>query len=131
MSEALPTIVPRLTHDEIVARETAVYDAAIAARTSPIEALSADRALRWAAVVPTIVRPQALTDWAGRMIAAHGPACRIHYSIVGWITGLLICRYGEAEYHWPTEFSEGDLSRALEWERGNLPEGCRHLPPAV
>ena len=131
MSEASPTIVPLLTHDEIVAREQAVYDAAIAARTSPIEALSADRALRWAAIVPTIVRPQALTDWAARMTALHGPFCKMHYGIVGWITGLLICRYGEAEYHWPTEFSERDVIRALEWERGKLPEGCRHLTPVV
>ena len=50
-------------------------------------------------------------------------------NVVDWITALLICRYGEAEYNWPAEFSDADITRAVsEWEvKGRMPEGCRYL----
>lgn len=49
-----------------------------------------------------------------------------------WLAALLIGRYGEAPYHWPTEWSEDDIKRALEWEQQDRGfEGAFLLPKEV
>lgn len=113
----------RLTHDEIVQLESQ-----LAQGENPVKEIFLSRNRRWAAALDEIPLPNELVEWRSRMIAKYGPGVLMFGDPVGWITGLLICRYGQAEYHWPTEFSPGDIKRAMEWEAGLKPEGCQFLP---
>lgn len=113
----------RLTHDEIVKLESE-----LAQGENPTKAIFLSRNRRWAEALEEIPLPAELTAWRTRMIARYGPGVLMFGDPVGWITGLLICRYGQAEYYWPTEFSQGDIRRATEWENGLKPEGCQFLP---
>ena len=118
----------KLTHDEIVAREGGLYQAAVAARRDPVFVIARDRLARYAAHRKTFTVPEAVALWANRMAAVHGPEIRCYNNTVDWITALLICRYGEAEYFWPDDtFTPGDIARAAEWSAGKIPEGVSYL----
>ena len=56
--------------------------------------------------------------WAARMTAKHGRFVQMWANTVDWPTALLILRWGEAPEHWPAEFGEDDVRRALTWEAG-------------
>ena len=72
--------------------------------------------------------PKELQEWAGYMAAKYGPKVKLHQSeYTNWLTALLVVRYGEAVYHWPTEYSERDIQRAARWFHGDKPEGVHYL----
>ena len=98
-------------------------------RTDPIWTIANDRSERWATYLQEHETRQEILDWADAMTALHGPVCRFYNNTVGWVIALLITRYGEAEYHWPTEgFTTEDISRAERWQkRGEMPTGCHYV----
>jgi hypothetical protein len=92
------------------------------------ELLAKMRARRWKALRASFPSVRAdIADWAVRMEALHGPRVKIWENLVGWVTALYIARYGENEAYWPEELTDDDLTRALAWERGNLPQTVRYL----
>lgn len=118
----------KLTHDEIVARESLIYQGAIANRKDPVFLIARDRLARYAEHRKTFTVPDPVAAWAEQMATSHGPEIRYYNNTVDWITGLLICRYGEAEYFWPDDtFTPGDIARAAEWFAGKIPEGVSYL----
>ena len=117
----------KLTQDESRIRELEIGSAAAKNGKDPAREIAKDRAKRWAELVPTIEVPVALEAWVVSMTAEHGPTCDYHnHRNVGWVTALLICRYGEAEYFWPSDFSEKDVARAAEWLGGKTPTGVEY-----
>ena len=124
-------MVKVLTHDEIVVRERAIFDLSIGQSRDPVFAIAQDRAKRWAEYLSALVVRPEIEQWVLAMNAAHGETCRFYNSTVGWIVALLICRYGEAEYHWPKVdegFTTEDVERAQKWLlRNEIPTGCFYL----
>jgi hypothetical protein len=138
-----------LTKEQIIARETSVYDQAVEAKRDPVWAVAQDRAKRYRRYVAGLQVPPEIQEWADAMTAKcarlavaptldndgqdafDGKTVRIHNNTVDWVTALLIVRYGEAEYHWPEDgtFTTEDVARAKEWlnNPGKLPEGVVYL----
>ena len=120
-----------LTHDEIVAREKALYDSCVEQSRDPIFCIAQDRAARWDEYHAELVVRDEVMAWETAMSVAHGTECRYYNSTVCWVIALLICRYGEAEYHWPDPsvgFTDEDVARADKWlRRGDIPSGCFYL----
>lgn len=72
--------------------------------------------------------PDELRRWAAFMFAYHGPRVRVHRIVYdNWLVALLVVRYGEALYHWPQAFSEGDLARAKRWQEGQTPKPVQYV----
>ncbi len=57
----------------------------------------------------------------------HGPSLLVHGMTLGWITALVVVRYGQAEYHWPDALTPDDVKRAKRWLAGETPEGVRYI----
>jgi len=82
----------------------------------------------YAELTSKIPVPKVLQEWAGYMAAKYGPMVKLHQCVyTNWLTALLIVRYGEAVYHWPTEYSERDIQRAARWFHGAKPEGVHYV----
>jgi len=85
----------------------------------------------YAELTSKIPVPKVLQEWAGYMAAKYGEKVKLHQCVyTNWLTALLIVRYGEAIYHWPTEYSEKDIQRAATWFHGAQPEGVHYLSGA-
>jgi hypothetical protein len=119
--------MPTLTHDEIVAREHAVHEKCLQDRQDPVYWIAQDRAKRWSEFRAEFPVREEVAAWAESMAAKHGTVLRFYNNTVDWVAALLICRYGEAEYNWPVEFSDADVSRAKEWIKGKMPDGVLYL----
>lgn len=119
-----------LTHDEIVAREKALYESCIKKKVDPVFAIAQDRETRWSAFMSNFkIRPE-IQVWSDAMTTKHGNEnCRMFNSTVSWVLALLIKRYGEAEYFWPTDgFTDGDVKKANEWLQDDVaPLGLMYL----
>ncbi len=89
----------------------------------------ADRLGRWKEILEGMKIPEGLRKWAARMSSVYGPEVLMHRKpnlsgyMLDWLTALLVVRYGEAEYFWPTEFGKEDMERALTWMQGKKTPG--------
>lgn len=118
-----------LTKEQIIDREQKVFAEAATNKQDPAWWIAQDRSKRWDEFRTTfVVRPEVVA-WAVAMTEKHNAVtCRYYNNTVDWVNALLICRYGEAEYHWPTNgFTDEDVKRASEWLSGNTPEGVVYL----
>lgn len=116
--------------------------------TMDLPSLLALRRQAYAAAVAVLPDEPRLRAWADRMTAMHGPRVGVHLhgrrltvngnlvtpaegcdpaGGVGWLEALRIARYGEDERSWPGTWSEADVQRALDWERGRAPNGAFFL----
>lgn len=116
----------RPTATDLAERERQIYAAAKDSKQNAFDLIAADRIARWNAIMPEIPIPPELEAWKGVMQQKHGPAVIVHGMTLGWITALMVVRYGQAEYHWPYEFSTDDVKRARRWVAGETPEGVRY-----
>lgn len=116
----------KLTKEQIIEREKMIYDESLKKRQDPVWNIAQDRKMRWTEFMLSFPVRQEIVDWEKEMTASNGTSVvRMFQSTVGWVVALLICRYGEAEYHWPDDgFSDDDVTRAKEWANGKSPEGC-------
>jgi hypothetical protein len=99
------------------------------------EAIAADRASRWAALLKDREESAEIRSWAANMMLLFGspdrpqPFVRSYRTVVPWITALYIARYGEAEDHWPAALTHEDWLRAQHWLEGKYkPDGVVYLP---
>jgi hypothetical protein len=121
----MPPTIP--TQDALRERELAVIQGA-QTDAERFERIRLDRLERWQAFLAELEVPPALQAWADQMEARYGPKVRVWRNTVGWIMALLVARYGEAEYNWPAEFTEDDLSRARAWlYKGKTPNGVEYI----
>ena len=119
-----------LTKEQIISRENRICSDAMDAKQDPIFWIARDRKQRWSEYLKDLVVRDEITNWVEVMKKQHGESCRAFNSTVGWVVALLICRYGEAEYHWPNQadgFTDEDVARADEWRSGRIPEGFVHF----
>jgi len=66
--------------------------------------------------------PPELAAWASAMEQKYGSKAKVWCHDCDYITALMIVRYGEDVSHWPEEFSNNDIDRALTWYQGkNVP----------
>jgi len=116
-----------MTHAGIIEREQAIFNDCVERRIDPVWEISQDRLKRYSKYLSEYPPSEAVTAWAVEMSKKYGTQCRYWNNTVSWVTALLICRYGEAEYHWPAtgELTEGDMSRAGELLKGQFPEELR------
>lgn len=120
----------QLSQAQIIERENSVLSIAAATRKDPHRAILADRAARWKEhVSASDVRPEIVT-WSATIVQRFGKKVRVHHNVVDWITALFIIRYGEAEYHWPMEFTDEDLQRATDLLGGRLGDAVELIPDA-
>jgi len=117
----------KLSQEQSAARELKVYETATKNGKDPSREIAKDREKRWVEIVQTISVPPAIESWVADMTVSHGPTCDFYSNRnVGWITALLICRYGEAEYFWPEGFTDLDAARAADWLSGKTPSGVEY-----
>lgn len=115
--------------------------------TMDLPSLLALRREAYAAAVGAMPDNVRLRAWADRMTVVHGPRVGMHFhgkllrmdgatylaiadqpsSGLSWIEALMVARYGEDERLWPAAADDADLRRALDWERGNIPNGAFYL----
>lgn len=133
-----PTVSPVVRsaqHQALIDRERVVAEARAAAGIdAQLEAITADRAARWKALLAGREETAEIRQWAADMAVVHGvgtiPSAlvQIWRNRVPWLTALYIARYGEAEDFWPPHLTTGDLLRARSWLRGDHPEGVGTSP---
>ncbi len=76
------------------------------------------------------IQPE-LKEWAQFMTARYGAKVQLHFShYTDWVLALMIVRWGEAEEHWPEEFTDKDVRRAVSWYKGKKPEGVKYQSPS-
>lgn len=114
----------KMTQEEIIVRENAICDEGRQAGLSEqqiIKERSKDRKLRWREHIAAMtIRPE-IASWAADMEKKFCPKVDIHHNTkCDWVMALMIVRYGEAEYHWPMEFSDDDVARAIKMKFGKL-----------
>lgn len=118
----------KLTQSESAEREKAlVRNLQGLPFAAQMAAVQADRIERWRPIVAAMVVPEQLKAWVGQMEAAFGPLLLVHGAKLNWVTALLVARYGEAEYHWPTSFNDDDVLRAWRWLGGDTPDGVTYI----
>lgn len=126
-----------LTKEQIIEREQRVFADAVEKKQDPAWWIAKDRAERWAEFLSDFPVRKEIAEWALAMQVKHsrvkvvdsvpvqvfdGATCRYHNNVVGWVLALLICRYGEAEYHWPVDgFTDDDVKRSNQWLLGKTP----------
>lgn len=110
----------QLSADQCRAREQAIVDRHAKLKRDPHPAILADRAARFKEHIEAMTIRPAIEEWAENVSKAYGRKVRVHHTVTDWVTALMIIRYGEAEYHWPLEFSDEDVQRADEIEGGKL-----------
>lgn len=115
------------TAEELAERERRIYQTARDSKQSPAELIAADRIERWNAIIPEIAIPDEIHPWKEAMQKKHGPSVLVHGMTLGWITALVVVRYGQAEYFWPDALTPDDLKRARRWLAGETPEGVRYI----
>lgn len=115
------------TQEELAERERLIYATAIQSGQNAFALISADRIARWNAIIPEIAIPDYTHEWKEAMQKKHGPSVLVHGMALGWITALIVVRYGQAEYFWPGALTADDLKRATRWLAGETPEGVRYL----
>lgn len=111
------------TREQIESREKKIVEQAIGNKQSPQFWLARDRLARWTAFLKEFEIRDEIAEWAHRMEQRYGSELRFRDNTVTWVIALLICRYGESEYHWPAAFTDADVHRTKSWESGRHPEG--------
>jgi len=89
-----------------------------------------------------IKMPDVIQAWAERMGKRFGPRVYMHrireingvqldpeLFVFDWPTALMILRWGQEPAHWPAQFTQDDLGRAIELEDGM--KGHASLRPAA
>lgn len=117
----------RPTATDLAERERRIYEAAKDSKQNPFDLISADRIERWSAIIPEIDIPDEIHLWKDAMQKKHGPSVLVHGMTLGWITALVVVRYGQAEYHWTDALTPDDVKRAKRWLAGETPEGVRYI----
>lgn len=114
-------------HQALIDREFELEVAAVKANKNPRHAVAADRLSRWAKHPLLATEDTGLAEWAMRMTQRFGAATvAMWYLQLGWVMALAVARYGEAEDHWPTAFTDADRLRAEQWFIGGwTPEGVK------
>jgi len=94
----------------------------------PYAQVLAIRQKAYAEHVAAMPADEEIAAWAARMASKHGRFVQMWANTVDWPTALLILRWGEAPEHWPAEFGEDDVRRAVTWEAGTRrAEGVTYL----
>ena len=119
MAKDRKTFDPAL-HEALRTREVAFLESHGAlGQDAMLNAIADDRKERWAALRQARTELGPIVQWAERMAAKHGLTVQVWRTAgLDWLTALYIVRYGEAESHWPPQLTLDDLTRALQWERG-------------
>ncbi len=73
--------------------------------------------------------PKRLTEWAATMTRRYGSLVKIWKNRLPWLEALMVARYGEDPFQWPTAWSEDDIRRAEAWAKGRRHNGQRGSAP--
>ena len=86
----------------------------------PYEELCECRRLAFFKFMENVKVPAAMAEFFAAMFQTHGElgVLRGRHWFSSWATGYMIIMHGEAVDKWPDEFTEYDIDRARNWQKG-------------